>query len=136
MAVRVEENRPEQDRGLGELLGELGSQVAELISLEMRLAQAELKADAAKAARAGGMMGAAALAGYLALLLAAFAAAWGLAYVIPIGWAFLVVALGLGIAAAVLLQQARRRMEELDLVPERTVRTVKEDVQWARDQMR
>ena len=136
MAVRVEEDRLEQDRGLGELLGQLGGQVAELISLEMRLAQTELKMDAAKAVRAGGMIGAAALAGYMALLLAAFAAAWGLAYVIPIGWAFLVVALVFGIAAAVLFQQAKRRMDELDMTPERTVRTVKEDVQWARDQMR
>ncbi len=82
----------------GELLSTMATQLSELLRDEVRLAKAEIKQEATKAARAGAMLGGAAFAAYLGIVLLSFAAAWGLAVVIPTGFAFLLVgALYLGV---------------------------------------
>ena len=70
----------------------------------------------------------------LALQLLSFAAAWGLAAVLPTGFAFLIIGVVYAAIAAVLFSQGRKRAAEVQLVPEQTVETLKEDVQWARAQ--
>jgi hypothetical protein len=124
----------EPDASLGELVGRLGEDVSELISTQFELAKAELRHDVADARRAATMLGAGAGAGVLALLMGSFAAAWGLAEVMDAGWAFLLVGVVYAIAAAVLLQQGRARLQETRPVGRQTVETLKEDVEWARHQ--
>ena len=123
------------DKSLGQLFSDLMSQVGDLVSTEMDLAKAELKEEIKKSGRAGGMLGGAAMLGNLAVLLIAFAAAWGLAELtdMPAGWAFLIVGALVAIAAAVLFSMAKKEMEQIDPVPERTVRTLKEDAEWMRN---
>jgi uncharacterized membrane protein YqjE len=120
---------------LGELFGELTHEFGQLVRSEMELARVELKEEAGRAGRAGAMLGAAAAAGYLALALLAFAAAWGLAEVIEPGWAFLVVGLAVGAVAAVLAVTGRNRLREVSPLPDQTVETLKEDARWARAQV-
>jgi uncharacterized membrane protein YqjE len=120
---------------LGELLGELTQEFGQLVRSEMELARVELKEEAGRAGRAGAMLGGAAAAGYLALALLAFAAAWGLAEVIEPGWAFLVVGLAVGAVAAVLAVTGRNRLREVSPLPDQTVETLKEDARWARAQV-
>ena len=124
----------EPDASLGELVGRLGEDVSELISTQFELAKAELRHDVADARRAATMLGAGAGAAVLALLMAAFAAAWGLAEVMEPGWAFLLVGVVCALAAAVLLQQGRARLQDTKSVGELTIETLKEDVEWARHQ--
>lgn len=119
---------------LGELFRSLTSDLSGLVRSEMELARVELKEEAAKAGRAGGMLGAGAVAGYLALTLLAFAAAWGLAELVDAGWAFLIVGAVVGAVAAVLARMGQQRLREVNPVPEQTVETLKEDAQWARAQ--
>lgn len=126
----------DEDRALGQLIGDVANDLSTLVRKEFELARIELRDEARKAGRAGAMFGATALAAYLALLLASFAAAWGLAEVMPTGWAFLIVAVVYGIVAAVLYSRARREMRTVNPVPQQTVQTVKEDVQWAKQQTR
>ena len=120
---------------LGELFGELTQEFGQLVRSEMELARVELKEEAGRAGRAGAMLGGAAAAGYLALILLAFAAAWGLAEVIEPGWAFLVVGLAVGAVAAVLAVTGRNRLREVSPLPDQTVETLKEDARWARAQV-
>jgi hypothetical protein len=82
------------------------------------------------------MLGGAALAAYLSVLLLSFAVAWGLAAVVPAGFAFLIVGLAYGVVAAVLFQEGKSRVRRVRAVPEQTVETVKEDVQWAKAQLK
>jgi hypothetical protein len=124
------------DRSLGELFGELTRDLADLFRSELELARTELTEEARKAGRAGGMVTAGAATGYLALILAAFAAAWGLAEVIAAGWAFLVIAVVVGAIAAVLLMKGRQEVGTVRPVPDQTVETLKEDAQWARAQVK
>ena len=123
-----------EDASLGELFSNLTSDLGDLLRSEMELAKVEMKEEAVKAGRAGGMVGGAAAAGYLALILLAFAAAWGLAEVVDAGWAFLIVGVVVGAIAAVLARVGQQKLSEVNPVPEQTVETLKEDARWARAQ--
>jgi hypothetical protein len=71
----------------------------------------------------------------MALLLLSFAAAWGLSEVVPEGIAFLIVGVVYAIVAAVMFVRGRERARALTIVPEQTVDSVKEDIQWAQQKM-
>jgi uncharacterized membrane protein YfcA len=68
--------------------------------------------------------------GYLALVMLSFAAAWALAAIIPTGWAFFAVGVVFALVAAVMALRGRRELRKFDAVPEETVETLKEDVEW------
>lgn len=121
------------EKSLGELFGTLSSDFSQLVHDEMDLAKLEMKEEAKKAAKTGGMLGAAAFAGYMAILLLSFAAAWALKVVMPEGVAFLIVALIWAAVAAVLGLRGKKEMKKIDPVPQQTVETMQEDVQWAKD---
>jgi uncharacterized membrane protein YqjE len=124
----------EPDKSLGELFGQLSSDFGDLVSTQVDLAKLEIKEEMNRAAKSAGMMAAAAVAGILTLLLASFALAWGLNDLFDSVWlGFLVVAVLYGIAAAVLFVTGRERLKAVKPMPE-TVDTVKEDLQWARQQ--
>jgi uncharacterized membrane protein YqjE len=128
------DSRDEQT--LGTLLGEVARDVSELLRKELELAKAELREEAAKASKAGAKIGAAALMGYLALFLASFAAAWGLAEVMPTGFAFLVVAVVYAVVGMVLFVNGRKQLRDVSPMPQRTKETLKEDASWVREQMK
>jgi hypothetical protein len=111
---------------VGELLGEVTRDLSTLMRQELALAKAEVREEAMKAARAGGMLGAAGFAGYMVLLFASVAAWQGLAEVMASGWAALIVTVVWGVAGAVLFVLGRQRMREVNPKPERTVETVSE----------
>lgn len=121
------------EAGLGQLVGRLSEQFGRLVRQEIALAKSEVREELDKARRAAALFGIVAAAGMLALLLLAFAAAWGLAELMAPGLAFLLVAVVLGIVAGVLFMRARRLTAEINPVPETTVATVKEDAEWLKD---
>jgi len=124
----------EADKSLSELFARLSHDFGELVSAQVELAKVELKDDVRDVSRSASMFGGAAIAGHLALLLLSMGAAWGLAEVLPEGWAFAIVGAVWATAALVLYVVGRSRMREIEAVPE-TRETMKEDVQWARQQM-
>jgi uncharacterized membrane protein YqjE len=124
----------EPDKSLGELFGQLSSDFGQLISTQVELAKLEIKEEANRAARSAGMMAAAAVAGVLTLLLASFTLAWGLNDLFDSIWlGFLIVTVLYAIVAAVLFAIGRGRLKDVKPMPE-TMNTVKEDLQWARQQ--
>ncbi|QIJ65671.1 phage holin family protein [Streptomyces sp. JB150] len=121
-----------QDRSVGELLSEVTSDVQTLLRQEIELAKVEIRQEATKAGKVGGMFGGAGFAGYMVALFASLAAVFGLANVMDAAWAALIVtALWAGIGA-VLFVMGRSRMREVSPKPQQTVETLKEDVRWAR----
>ena len=122
------------DQSLGELFAQLSSDLSVLMRDEVELAKVELKEAIGRAGRAGGFLGGAVLAGSMVLVLLSFAAAWGLAEVMPEGWAFLIVAALWGAIGAFLYLHGRERLKNVNLKPGQTVQTLKEDVQWAKNQ--
>ncbi|CCH29518.1 phage holin family protein [Actinosynnema sp. NPDC047251] len=128
----VEPGTPEDRASLGDLLGELTGDLSRLVRQELELAKAEVREEAVKAGKAGGMLAAAGYAGHLTVVLLSFAAVFGLAELIGLGWAALVIAVLWGIAGAALYSSGRAKLKRVSPKPERTVETLKEDVEWAR----
>jgi hypothetical protein len=126
----------DEDRRIGELFGDLSRDISTLFRQEVELAKAEFKEEAAKAGKAGGMLGGAAIAGLIGLLLLAFALAWGLAEVMPAGVAFLIVGLLFSATAAGLFFAGRAQLRQVHPVPDETIDTLKEDVEWAKAQVK
>ena len=127
----VDVREESDERSVGDLFGQLTTDMSTLMRKEIELARIEIKEEVAKAGRAGGMLGATAVAGYMALVLLSFAAAWGLAELIPTGFAFLVVGLVYAVVAAVLYSKGRRELAKVNPTPTQTIETLKEDTQWA-----
>ena len=125
-ATVSQSSRDVTSASVGELLSEVTQDLSTLMRQEIALAKAEVREEAVKAARAGGMLGAAGFAGYMVLLFASIAAWQGLAEVMPSGWAALIVAVVWAVAGAVLFAMGRQRMREVNPKPERTVETVSE----------
>jgi hypothetical protein len=117
---------------LGELFGELAADVSSLMRQEIQLAQAEIKAEAAKAAKGAGLLGAAGFAGYMVLLLGSLTIAYALSGPLGLGWATFFVTALWAVAGAVMAVVGRRRLQTVSPTPQRTVQTLKEDVQWAK----
>jgi uncharacterized membrane protein YqjE len=124
----------EPDRSLGELLGRLSQDFGELVSTQVELAKVEIKDEVSRAAKGTGLLGGGAIAGLLALLLLSMALAWGLAELIDAGLAFLVVGLVWAAVAAVLALRGRQQLRATTPVIPHTKETLKEDVEWARQQ--
>jgi hypothetical protein len=103
---------------VGELLGEITRDMSQLVRQEVELAKAELRQEATKAGKAGGMFGGAGVAGYMVVLFLSFALWWGLSNVMDQGWAALIVAMIWAVIAAVLFAVARGRMREIRGLPQ------------------
>jgi hypothetical protein len=125
-AVASQTGRDVGNASVGELLGEVTRDLSTLMRQELALAKAEVREEAVKAGKAGGILGAAGFAGYMVLLFASIAAWQGLAEIMASGWAALIVTVVWAAAGAVLFVLGRQRMREVNPKPERTVETVGE----------
>ena len=124
-----------RDRPIGELLRQLSQETTTLVRQELELAKAEVREKGRKAGPGIGMVGAAGVAGLLALgALTAFLIL-ALDGAMPNWAAALMVAVLYGAIAAVLYFLGREKVKEAGPpVPEQTVDSVKEDVEWAKTQ--
>lgn len=125
--VDVSETKP-----LGDLISQAASDVSTLMRKEVELAKAEIRQEVDHAKKAGIFFGVTGVLAYMAVFLLSFAAAWGLAAIMPTGWAFAIVGAIYAVAAAVAYFRARSAMKQVNPVPEQTIETLKEDVQWAK----
>jgi hypothetical protein len=124
---RTSTDRPEvSGRSVGDLIGEVTQDLSTLMRQELELAKAEVKAEAATAGKAAGMLGGAALAGWMTALFLSIALWWALANGMDEGWAALIVAGIWAVAAAILASAGRARLRKVNPKPERTVQTLKE----------
>jgi uncharacterized membrane protein YqjE len=122
------------DRSLGEIVGDISTDLTTLVKKELELAKTELKEEAAKAGKGAGMLGGAGVAGLLALILASFALAYLLDNWMPVELAFLIVTLLWAIVGAVLAASGRKELKNANPQLPETQQTLKEDAQWVKAQ--
>jgi len=121
------EGRPDvEGTSVGQLLGEVSKDLSTLMRQELELAKAELTTEAKKAGQGAGMFGAAGFAGYMVLIFLSLAAMWGLAAVMAVGWAGLIVAAVWAVIGAVAFVMGRKKFQQLHPKPERTVDTLQQ----------
>jgi hypothetical protein len=122
-----------RERSIGELFGKLSAETSTLIRQEMELARAELTEKGKEAGKGAGLFGGASAVGLLGagaltagviLLLDLAIAAWLAAILVGLVY--------VAVAAFLALQGRDRIQRATPPVPEQTVETVKEDVEWAK----
>jgi len=122
-----------RDQSFGELFKQLSQQTSTLVRQEVELARTELKEKSRSAGPGAGMMGAGGLLG-----LGAFGALTAMLIVLLDMWvdawlACLIVTAVYAVVGAILVMAGKRRVQAVGPpVPEQTIETLKEDVQWAK----
>lgn len=128
--------RVEDNRSLGDLFSELIDETRTLIRQEVALAKAEMQQKASQAGKSVAFMavgGFIAYAGFLAIVAAAIIA---LAALIPWWLSALIVGIVVAIIGYALLRKGQNDLKELQVKPEQTVETLKENREWLKDQTR
>ena len=122
-----------RERSVGELLKQLANETTTLMRQELELAKAEMREKAGKAGPGFGMWGAAGAMALLALgSLTAFLIL-ALDGAMPNWLAALIVGLVYAAIAGLLYLRGKRKVDDAGSpVPEQTIETLKEDVQWAK----
>lgn len=138
MTTREDVSPELRDEPTGELLKQLSQQTVTLVRQEIDLAKAEATEKGKKAGLGAGILGGAGIVGLLALgaftafLIALIATAvnhvWLAALIVTVVYA--------AVAGALALSGKKEIQQATPPVPEQTVQTVKEDVEWAKTQAR
>ena len=122
------------DRSFSDLLQDIIRNVQEIVRSEVRLAKTEIREEAVKTKASLVLLGAGALTGFFAILFLLLMIASALALVMPNWAAALVVGAALAVAAGVMLTGGVKSFERIHPTPERTVETIKENIEWAKRQ--
>jgi membrane protein len=127
----------EGNRGIGNLLADLGRQVGTLVRREIDLATVEVTTSIRRMSTAAGMTAVGGLVLYAGLLVLLMALVLGLvaAGVQPWLAALTVAVIVIGVGAALVLV-GMNRMKETNLAPEQTVASVRENVELVKEQMK
>jgi uncharacterized membrane protein YqjE len=124
---------PPDDRSVADLLRHLSEQTATLVRQEMELAKAELTEKGKRAGVGAGMFGGATMFGLYALGALTACLILVLATAIDAWLAALIVAVVYAAIAGVLALAGKGKVQQATPpVPEQTVDSVKEDVQWTK----
>jgi hypothetical protein len=133
MATRNETDNQLRERPIGEVAKDLTSDLSLLLQQEIDLAKAEMTQKGRTAAPGLGMFGGAAIVGlcaagaitgFLVLVFSLFLPDWAAA---------LIVGAVLAALAYLLIMQGKKRVADAGKpIPEQTIETVKEDVEWAK----
>jgi Putative Actinobacterial Holin-X, holin superfamily III len=121
------QGRPDVDgTSVGQLIGEVTTDLSTLMRQELQLAKAEVTAEAKKAGQGAGMFGAAGFAGYMVLVFLSLALTGALASLMGWGWAALITAALWAVIGAIAFVVGRARFKQLNPKPERTVETLQQ----------
>jgi len=122
-----------RDRPIGEVAGELTRDLSLLVRQEIALAKAEVTQKGKQVAPGLGMLGGSAVVGLMAAGALTACAVLVLALFLPEWLAALIVGVVLGAVAYLLMRSGKEQVQKVGApIPEQTIETVKEDVEWAK----
>ena len=118
------------ERSVSDVVQDILRNVQEILRSEVRLAKAEIRHEATKAAASAlwltvGVVGV--LSAWMFLL---WTAAYALATILPMWAATLVIAVAMAAAGGVLIAAGLRRFTHITPMPERTIESLKENLEW------
>jgi uncharacterized membrane protein YqjE len=118
------------ERAVADVLQDILNSLRDMVRAEVRLAKVELKSDAFELVRSGAWMGAGVLGAGFGVHFALWSATYGLGNLMPMWAATLVVALVLAVLSTTLVIGGLRKARAIRPLPERTIETVKESIEW------
>ena len=127
----------EESRGIGDLLGDLGRQVSTLVRKEIDLARVEVTSSVGRMSRGAAMAGAGGAILYAGLLVLLLAIVLGLIEAGIDAWlAALIVAVVVVAIGGVVTSMGVKQMQATELAPKQTAETVRENVEFVKEQMK
>lgn len=124
----------ENSRSIADVLQDIVANVQTIIRSEVRLAKAELTEEATKAGRAAAMLGGGAVAALFTVWLLLLTILFALATVMPIWGAALLLFALMAVVTLVLVTAGKKRFQSVHATPEKTMETMKENVEWVKSQ--
>lgn len=118
------------ERSVSDVLQDILTNLQDIIRSEVRLAKAEVSEDVRQAASGGIWLVVGMASGLGAAIFLLWTGVYGLALFMPMWAATMVAALIMSAAAGVLTTTGMRKLKRINPIPERTVQTMKEHVEW------
>ena len=123
-------------RTMSEVLQDIVANIQEIVRSEFRLAKVEIHEETTKAVRSSIPLVIGVLLSLYALGFILLAVVHALSMVVDAWLATLIVGAGVLVISMILVSVGRKRFKQVKVVPEKTVVTVKENVQWTKHQIR
>jgi hypothetical protein len=127
---------PQLQRTVPELLGNIVDNIQQIVRSEFRLVKAELQEKASRASKPATTLGAGFLLGLYGLGFLLLAAVYALSTIMAEGLAALIVGGVLALVSIVLVTSSTNKLKALNPAPQKTIQTLQENVQWAKDQIK
>ncbi len=118
------------DRSLSDVFQDIVRNVQEIVRAEVELAKTETRAEIAKALSSLVWLIAGGISGLFAIEFALWTITYALALIWPIWAALLAITAALTVGAAMLSVTGKKRLTRVRPTPERTLETIKENVEW------
>ncbi len=127
---------PARERSVGELFGELGSEMGTLVRQEVKLASAEVSGKAAFVLKQSVRVLIGILLAQVSLLTLLASLSVGLAEYMPLWMSALFVGVAMAVVATVVTTSSVVALRHKDLAPKQTIESIADNRQWAREQVR
>ena len=122
----------EYDRPLANIFQDLIRNVQEIIRAEIRLAKTEIKEEVSKTRAALALLVAGGCIALYAIGFLLLTIVYALENVVPPWLAGFIVAMALGAGATILIGIGRTRLSRVEPKPDKTIQTMKENVEWVK----
>jgi len=122
------------DRSVSDVLQDIIRNIQDIVRSEVRLAKTEVRDEIAKARHAGVLVGVGALSGAFSAFFLLFSIVFALSRVVPDWAAALIVGGVLALATGVLVSKGAERFKQVHPAPDKTIESLKENIEWAKRQ--
>lgn len=127
---------PPAERPISVVLRELILNVQDIVRSEVRLAKTEVRTELTKTLSASLSMAVGAVSAFFSVLFVLLTVFYALNLVMPAWSAALCVAVGVGIIAGITLRTGLTRLKSIHAAVPKTLTSVKENVEWVKQQMK
>ncbi len=126
----------QSERSVPEVLQDIVRNIQEIVRSEFRLAKTELKEDVSKASKPGATLLLGVVLAIYAVGVLLLAIVYALSLVMAPWLAALVVGVAILALAGAFVTAGLKKLRQLVPVPEKTIESMKENVQWAKNQIK
>jgi len=125
-----------EERSVSDVVQDILRNLQEMVRSEIRLAKVEVRGEVKRAASSGAWLAAGGVAAAGAWIFLMWTVVYALSIIMPMWAATLIVALVMAGAAWVLIVSGLRRAARINPIPERTVESIKENLEWMKQPTR
>ena len=127
---------PQTQRSVPEVLQDIVGNLQDIIRSEFRLAKTEITEEASKAARPAVTFGMGLISGIYGIGFMLLAAVYGLSTVMPAWLAALLVGMILATVTVAFISSSKEKLKRTNLNPDKAIKSLEENVQWAKHQIK